>query len=330
MGSDQVPGRLSKAMSKFHQIAGYDVVETLGTGAGSTLYAVRNKKGTKYCLKRVVKKTEQDQRFIDQALAEHKIAHKFSHPRLRRSLKVHKIRELIRVSEVAVIMEMVDGWTLEEKRPDDVLELCTVFREIAEALAAMHELGFAHADVKPNNIMLSEPEDGDEKGSDSGHAVKIIDFGQSCTIGTVKERIQGTPDYIAPEQVRRRAITEQTDVFCLGATMYWLLTGSNVPTMMPKRAKDSVAIKDDSNKRFDPPAKLNPAVSPALSSLIMDCVERRPENRPAGMKAVIGRLDLAVSQIKRSRAKGEKPKPLPKLSSKSASKDPGSTESLGR
>lgn len=315
-------------MSKFHQIAGYDVVETLGTGAGSTLYAVRNKKGGKFCLKRVVKKTEQDQRFIDQALAEHRIAHKFNHPRLRRSLKVHKIRELIRVSEVAVIMEMVDGWTLEEKRPDDVLVLCKVFREIAEALAAMHKLGFAHADIKPNNIMLTLPEEGEEEGHETGHVVKIIDFGQSCPIGTVKERIQGTPDYIAPEQVKRRAITEQTDVFCLGATMYWLLTGTNVPTMMPKRNRDAVAIKTESSSSFAAPAKLNPAVSPALSSLVMDCVERRPENRPAGMQAVINRLDLAVAQIERARAKGEVAKPLPKLGSRV--RDPGSTESIGR
>ena len=297
-------------MSKFHQIAGYDVVETLGEGAGSVLYAVRNRKGEKFCLKRVVKKSEQDQRFLDQALAEHKIAHKFKHPRLRRSLKVHKIRELIRVSEVAVVMEMVDGWTLEEKRPDDVLVLCRVFREIAEALQAMHKLGYAHADVKPNNIMLTKPssETTDGSGNDptdhpEGLAVKIIDFGQSCPIGTVKERIQGTPDYIAPEQVKRRAITEQTDVFCLGATMYWLLTGVNVPTMMPKRNRDAVALKTEDYKKFDPPAKLNPAVSPALSSLVMDCVERRPEDRPEGMSAVISRLELAVQQIERARAK---------------------------
>lgn len=309
-------------MSKFHQIAGYDVVETLGTGAGSTLYAVRDKKGEKYCLKRVVKKSEQDQRFIDQALAEHKIAHQFKHPRLRRSLKVHKIRELIRVSEVAVVMEMVDGWTLEEKRPDDVLLLCRVFREIAEALLEMHGLGFAHADIKPNNIMLAASE-GDAL------EVKIIDFGQSCPLGTVKERIQGTPDYIAPEQVKRRAINEQTDVFCLGATMYWLLTGVNVPTMMPKRNRDAVAIKTEDAKKFETPAKLNPAVSPALSSLIMDCVERRPDDRPAGMKAVISRLDLAVQQIQRSRARGNAASstPLPDLD---GSRKPGSTETLQR
>ena len=64
---------------------------------------------------------------------------------------------------------------------------------------------------------------------------KIIDLGQSCPIGTTKSRIQGTPDYIAPEQVKRRTLGPRTDVFNLGATMYWALTGKNVPTLIPKK-----------------------------------------------------------------------------------------------
>ena len=82
----------------------------------------------------------------------------------------------------------------------------------------MHQMGYVHCDIKPNNILRND------KGE-----VKVIDFGQSCKIGTVKERIQGTPDYIAPEQVARRPITVQTDVFNLGATLYWALTGKAHP-----------------------------------------------------------------------------------------------------
>ena len=63
---------------------------------------------------------------------------------------------------------------------------------------------------------------------------KVIDLGQSCPIGTVKPRIQGTPDYIAPEQVHRRPITPLTDVYNFGATMYWVLTRQHVPTALAK------------------------------------------------------------------------------------------------
>ncbi|MEM8494506.1 MAG: serine/threonine-protein kinase, partial [Planctomycetota bacterium] len=226
------------------------------------------------------------------AIAEHQIANKFDHPNLRKSIKVIKLRELIRVSEIVVVMELVDGKTLEEWRPDSMLVTCRICRAVAAALKFMHDQGYVHADIKPNNIMVTT--DGQ---------VKIIDFGQSCPRNTVKERIQGTPDYIAPEQVKRQAITEQTDVFCLGATMYWMLTGKNVPTAFTRRAQQNagVQLKTDDYKKITPPIDLNPNVTPALSSLVMDCVQRRPDDRPHGMQVVIERLEMAIAQIERNR-----------------------------
>ncbi len=279
-------------MTNFHQIAGYDVITTLGKGAGSTLYSARDKHGAPFALKRVTKKTAHDQRYIDQAVAEHQIASKFDHPQLRKSIKVIKLRELIRISEVVVVMELVEGKTLEDWRPESMLVTCRICRGVAAALKFMHEKGYVHADIKPNNIMVT-----------SDGQVKIIDFGQSCPRHTVKERIQGTPDYIAPEQVKRQAITEQTDVFCLGATMYWMLTGKNIPTAFTRRNQQNAGVQmmTDDYKKTTPPIELNDKVSPALSSLVMDCVQRRPEDRPQGMQVVIERLDMAIAQIERSR-----------------------------
>lgn len=278
-------------MAEFHQIAGYDVVSTLGEGAHSTIYAVRDKKGQVMVLKRVVKEGPSQQRFIDQALAEHEVASKIDHPRVRKSIKVIKQRNVIRVSEVLVLMELIDGHTLEQHRPTDLFQICQVFYQAAEGLRAMHKAGFVHADIKPNNIMLTER-----------NGVKLIDFGQSCKSGTIKERIQGTPDYIAPEQVKREAITERTDVFNLGATFYWLLTGQHIPTLIPKKNQGLTMKSDDQPKRGRPPIEINPEISPALSSLVMDMVERKPDNRPANMDQVIDRLEIAGAQIKRQRA----------------------------
>ena len=277
-------------MAEFHQIAGYDVLATLGEGAHSTIYSVRDRTGQIMVLKRVVKDSPSQQRFIDQALREHDVASKIDHPRVRKSIKVIKQRSVIRVSEVLVLMEMVDGETLEQHRPTDLMQVCEIYRQAVEGLRAMHAAGYVHADIKPNNIMVTESD-----------GVKLIDFGQSCKFNTIKERIQGSPGYIAPEQVRREAITVQTDVFNLGATFYWVLTEQHVPTMIPKKHQ-GVSLKTDDYKKGRPPIEINPEISPALSSLVMDSVERKLEDRPHSMDAVLDRLEIAMAQIQRSRA----------------------------
>ena len=270
-------------MAEFSEIAGYDVLATLGVGARSTIYAVKNGKSELYALKRVVKSSPSDQRFMDQAILEHEVAKKFDHPTLRKSIKLIKQRNFIRTSEVLVLMEMVDGSTLEKHQPETVAETCRICKEVALGLGVMHKAGYVHADIKPNNIMVTETGE-----------VKVIDFGQSCPIGTVKERIQGTPDYIAPEQVQRRSITPQTDVFNLGATMYWLLTRKHVPTLIPK-GQAGISLRTEDSCQT--PMELNADVPPALSSLVMDCIHTEAPQRPETMSLVADRLDIAAKQF---------------------------------
>ncbi|MEX2545884.1 MAG: serine/threonine-protein kinase [Phycisphaeraceae bacterium] len=277
-------------MSELHEIAGYEIVATLGHGARSTIYHVRDRRREQYALKRVVKATASDQRYLDQAIREHQIARRFDHPSIRKSHRLLRQRNFIRTSEVLVLMELVLGKTLEQHQPKRLADLVLTCRHAAEGLAVMHEQGYVHADIKPNNIMINQ--DG---------AVKIIDFGQSCPSGTIKNRIQGTPDYIAPEQVQRKRIIPQTDIFNLGATMYWLLTRQHVPTMMPK-GQAGMALKTET--RCAPPIEHNPEVPPALSSLVMDCIERHPSERPDTMVHVIDRIDIALAQLQRRDVSG--------------------------
>ena len=211
--------------------------QSLGEGAHSVLYAVRDSKGQVLVLKRVLKEGASQQRYLDQAIAEYEVAKAVDHPRVRKTIKIIKNRALLRVNEVLVLLEMVDGVTLEQYKPRNQLDVCTIFDQAAEGLAAMHAAGYIHADIKPNNIMVTEKE-----------GVKLIDFGQSCKAGVIKPRIQGTPDYIAPEQVKRQAITERTDVFNLGSTFYWLLTGKHTSTLVSKR-KDSVGVKNEDGRK---------------------------------------------------------------------------------
>jgi len=265
------------------EIFGFQVLSVLGHGARSTIYAVRESTGAQYALKHVARLKPTDQRFLDQAILEHDIASRFNHPLLRRSFKILRERSLLRTSDIAVVMELVDGVTLEKHKSFSIALTCRICQQIAIGLTEMHKAGYVHADIKPNNVMIAHTGE-----------VKIIDFGQSCPMGTVKERIQGTPDYIAPEQVHRRRLTARTDVFNLGATMYWLFTGQHIPTALPGKRPDEIGL---ASSKVPPAIELNPEVPPALSSLVTHCIAPRASERPVSMQQVHDRIGLALSQI---------------------------------
>ena len=259
----------------------YDVIERLGEGAGSTIYAVSDPAtGQIYALKHVVRSLTKDIRFVEQMEQEFEISRQFVHPNLRRTyeLKINR-KMMLKVAEAFLLMELVDGRALDVRKPKDLLEGIDTFIKTAAGLQAMHNMGFVHCDIKPNNILRGE--DG---------TVKVIDFGQSCKIGTIKDRIQGTPDYIAPEQVKRKPVSHKTDIFNLGATIYWAATGKNIPTLYTVERGDNSFLLDAA---IETPQQLNPLVPPALSNLVMECISNRPEKRPATMDAVIHRLELS-------------------------------------
>jgi len=266
----------------------YDVLERLGEGARSVIYAVSDPATRQvFALKHVIRAEPKDLRFIEQVENEYEISRQFTHPNLRRSYELKLVKTmLVKISEAFLVMEMVDGKPLDVRPPTEMADILDTFIQAAQGLKAMHQMGYAHCDIKPNNILRN----------DRGQ-VKVIDFGQGCKIGTVKERIQGTPDYIAPEQVNRKPIDQRTDVFNLGATLYWNLTGKHIPTLytVNKKGENSFLI----DARFDTPLDLNPKVPQAVSNLVMDCIATRREKRPEDMDAVITRLELGLHVLKK-------------------------------
>jgi eukaryotic-like serine/threonine-protein kinase len=268
----------------------YDVLERIGEGARSTIYAVRDPvSGREYAMKHVLRSDTKDIRFVEQMETEFEISKQFNHPNLRKvyDLKINKSL-LMKVAEAYLLMELVDGRTIDINRPTDTVQLIEMFIQVAKGLKYMHQLGYVHCDLKPINILRTP----------TGQ-VKIIDFGQSCKIGTVKDRIQGTPDYIAPEQVMRQPVTQQTDVFNLGASMYWAVTGRHIPTLYTVNKKGENSFLLDA--RFDTPRDLNPNVPQALANLIMESVSTRASRRPADMDSVLQRLELAKHVLLKER-----------------------------
>jgi serine/threonine protein kinase len=263
------------------KILHYEVMERLGEGARSEIYAVIDPQTRQsYALKHVERKDAKDIRFIEQMEAEYAISKDFTHPNLRRTFELKIVKTmLLKVTDAYLLMELVDGKALDVRPPTSMLDIVDTFLQAAHGLKAMHQAGFAHCDIKPNNILRN----------DRGR-VKVIDYGQSCKIGTVKERIQGTPDFIAPEQVARRPISVQTDVFNLGATLYWTVTNRHIPTLYTVNKKGENSFLLDST--IDTPQDLNSKVPTPLSNLVMEMISTKPQKRPADMDQVLTRLEL--------------------------------------
>jgi serine/threonine-protein kinase len=271
------------------EIAGYRVIRELGVGAGSTVYEVQDPADNHlYALKVVRKQKESDKRFLAQAVNEYEISKHLEHGTLRHCVKQIRGKSFGRVNEVLLLLELVEGTNLEERRPKSVRRLMEIFHAAAEGLNAMHAKGLVHADIKPQNIMLT-----------AAGEVKLIDFGQSCPINTIKDRIQGTAGFIAPEQVRLQPISRRTDVFNLGATMYWCVTDLFPPTLL-EEGKDTAWEKRTDDPLLNP-AIVNASVPPALSALIVDCLEEDRARRPKSMTTVQERLEFAMHQFDAAR-----------------------------
>ena len=258
---------------------GFQIISKLGEGAASQIYAVQDPKTAQvYALKHVVRKTEKDNRFIQQVMVEFEVAKACDHPVLRKVVDLKQVKKFWGpITEVALIMELVDGQTLDTRGVNGLRETLDIFIKVAEGLWDMAKHGYVHCDTKPGNIMVS-----------ASGKVHLIDYGQACKAGTIKERVQGTPAFIAPEQARCKPLTEQTDVYNLGATLYWALTGKRVPTLLTVDKSERRIVKE---QNYPSPGELNPDVPPTLSDMVMACLKLRPYDRVMGMGKVLMLLE---------------------------------------
>ncbi|WP_435005093.1 serine/threonine protein kinase [Tundrisphaera lichenicola] len=247
----------------------YRVVGPLGTGAGSTILQIadRTRGGKRFALKVVKRQDSDDDVYIAQAQTEYAAAQKLNHPAIARIYDCRLKRSLLfKVTGVELLMEFVDGKTLDEVEGPTMPQLVLAFIQVASALVHMHRRGVYHGDLKPSNIMISK--DG---------KVKLIDFGTAWLKGEEKNRIQGTPQYMAPEQMTEKLVDERTDIYNLGATMYRMFTGRYANPSNGPRVADSAKVK------LPTPIQVNAGLPSKLSDLIMSCIQISPERRPEGM-----------------------------------------------
>ena len=273
------------------EIDGYPILSLIGEGAFSKIYAAKDPKTRQLlALKHVIiNDPKKDERWVEQMESETRIANALDHPVLRKVLHFKRQRRWLKSLGAVMLMEFVDGRTLDVIKPD-VQETIRIFIELAEGLQHMEQQGFVHCDMKPINVLVTSAGD-----------VKIIDLGQACEVGTIKKRIQGTPGYMAPEQAHRREITSATDVYNLGATMYWVLCGRVIPTALPPRGQSNGLTTGAVEERFlKPPVsadEINSEVPNIVAKTIQESVAPRPEDR-ISMSKFLERLQTAAGVLR--------------------------------
>ncbi|MGD2174352.1 MAG: serine/threonine-protein kinase [Candidatus Brocadiaceae bacterium] len=266
---------MAKNTLRLHDaLPGYRVGERLGTGARTEIYEVeRESDGEVFAVKWAPIRRKEDLQVVGHLENEYRVLTAIQAVRTRgvqvavRALDFRKVRKFFKVKAAYLVMERLEGTALSEKHDYDLDQTLTIFRQVCLGLANTHKAGYVHADLKPQNILVGEHLD-----------VKLIDFGFAAPIGQKLDSYKGTFGYIAPEQAGGK-VTEKTDVFNLGAVFYWVLTGQNIPSIMPGEHEERGFVPDR-QVRIPPPSQLNESVPDELSEMVLKCLEYNEHKRP--------------------------------------------------
>jgi eukaryotic-like serine/threonine-protein kinase len=258
----------------------YEIIQLLGHGGMSRVYLAEDVLNHQ----KVVLKFPNDDLIGNVAVFERykreaEIGSRLNHPHVQRLLNTGEKR-----SEQYLVMEYIQGRSLRDvldehaPNPLPTAEALRIIIQVCDALAYCHEHGVVHRDIKPENIMIL----------DDGN-VKIIDFGVALLEGARRVTWQGlsatvgTPDYMAPEQLRGQRGTASSDIYAIGIILYEMLCGHT-----PFEGENVFAIINQHVSQ-DPPSilKCNPHLSPALATVVMRAIRRDPEKRYKHMKDML-------------------------------------------
>jgi eukaryotic-like serine/threonine-protein kinase len=247
---------------------------------------------------------ECDPTFYSRFQREIAIGKKLRHPGVVQTLDSSNLDQL------CIVMEWIDGRFLREilaKEGKLSVERATnIARNVCESLEYIHSQGVVHRDLKPENIMVGE-----------GDCTKLIDFGISAAEGMRRltfskfSNAMGTPDYISPEQIKRKHSDGRSDVYALGVILFEMLTGQT-----PFNGPNPFAVMNDRLVNDPPSAReLEPEISAQVQEILYRAMERDPENRYTGAREFAAALahPECVELIDRAARKEQRPARLPFL-----------------
>jgi DNA-binding response OmpR family regulator len=249
----------------------YEILEEVGRGGMGTVYRARDRElGDQVALKILRPELVQGTNLVERFRSEIRLARHISD---RHVVRTHDIGEWN--GHYYLTMEFVEGITLRELLDTrgrlDLSPTLAIAIQLAQSLAAAHEQGVIHRDIKPHNLLL-----------DAAGVLKVMDFGIAQVAGqntglTETGMVVGTPAYMAPEQMLGEEVDARADLYAAGIVLYECLTGR-----LPFVADTPVAlIAKHLGEEPTPPDQLNPGIPAPVAALILRLLAKRPEDRPA-------------------------------------------------
>jgi serine/threonine protein kinase/tetratricopeptide (TPR) repeat protein len=287
-------------------IAGRFKIEArLGSGGMGEVYRAEDTQLKRtVAIKRLTRRPQNDRPLQNELLKEAQRASALNHPRIAGVYDVISDR-----NELFLVMEYVDGQTLRQRMemPISISEFCDIATQCADALAAAHNKGILHGDLKPENIMLTR-EHNAVKVCDFGLARRIFAGSAQGVVTTVRSGIAGTPAYMAPEVVLEKPSDARSDIFSLGVVFYEMLSGWS-----PFSADNMITTLDRIREHSPAPLdRVNPNVPASLARIVARMIEKDPSNRYesiADILSVLYPIKTSVEQSQQTKP-AKKPKSL--------------------
>jgi len=273
----------------------YEMQEVLGEGGMGIVYKAHDRRLEEAVAIKILRHQalSTDPSLLDRFRQEIRLARRITHPNV---VRTHDLGEWNGLRFLS--MELVEGRTLGQLiEVEKILPAAVglrIARLVCQGLAAVHEVGIVHGDIKPQNVMVER----------SGGS-KIMDFGSAHLASdggtTAHGRVVGTLGYMSPEQARGRPLDLRSDIYSLGILLYEIFTG-----WLPFDGDTPLAVAWKHVNHAPPlPRSKNSQIDPAIAAIVMRCIEKETAARFQSARELYEALERVTPEADDASVAGE-------------------------